>query len=253
MTELINSFELQSKLFTGKVEHTDLTDIDRAIAGFFQNVVHSLTVTDSDRVENQEFARFADRPAKVKVFSGNVEGEEDFIRKLVAKYCGGDEARARNEILPACYITRDPSFAFADLGEYVDVQAVGSLSNEEGEIYATINKSFLRLTYTLTAVAWSKPTLTRLMLGIMMWLRHTKSGRQHVFEAKTMIAGSPIVSTLSVEGRREAMGESGDIVLTETRLVSNRVTFDVIAEVYEAEEVVCTPVRFDLLGGDQVE
>ncbi len=253
MSELINSFGLQTQQFTGKVEHTDLTDIDRAISGFFQNVVHSLTVTDVNRVENKEFARFADRNAEVKVFSGRVEDEQDFVRKLVAKYCGGDEGRARNEILPACYVTRDPSFAFADLGEYVDAQNVGQLENDEGAVYATLNKSYLRMTYTLTAVAWSKPTLTRMMLGIMMWLRHTKAGRQHTFDAKTMIAGTPIVSRVSIEGRREALGEGGDIALSDSRLVSNRVSFDVIAEVFEAEEVVSVPVKVDLIGGEQLE
>ncbi len=253
MSELIGNFELNSQVFTGKVEHTDLTDIDRAVAGFFQGLVHSLTVTDTARVENQEFARFADREAKVKVFSGRVDSEEDFIRKLVAKYCGGDNARARNEILPACYVTREPSFAFTELGDYVDVKDVARLSNADGKTYATVNKSYLRMTYTLTAVAWSKPTLARLMLGVMMWLRHTKQGRQHTFEAKTMLAGAPLTSSISIEGRREGIGENGDVSLDETRLVSNRVTFDVIAEVFEAEEVTNTVVSLDLLGGGQLE
>ena len=55
--ESIIELPFSSKRFTGEVEHTELTDIDRAVGSFFQSVVHSLIVTDKARKENQEFAR----------------------------------------------------------------------------------------------------------------------------------------------------------------------------------------------------
>ena len=42
---------------TGVVEHTDLTDIDRAVARFFMGVVDSLVVTDAERPENDNERR----------------------------------------------------------------------------------------------------------------------------------------------------------------------------------------------------
>lgn len=40
-------------IYTGLTEHTDLEDVDRAVAGFFKAVVSSLVVTDTERRETK--------------------------------------------------------------------------------------------------------------------------------------------------------------------------------------------------------
>ncbi|CAH0543013.1 hypothetical protein [Vibrio marisflavi] len=237
MSDILSDFSiLCDEVFSGKTEHTDLTDIDRAVAGFFQHVIDTLTVTDTKRKENQEFARFVDRDKSTKLYTGRFTDPNHFLQKLVGKL--GDKVKnERNHVLPTSYITRDQSLVFSDGSDYTDMTQSATLNTESGEAYAYLNKSFLKLNYELTVIAWSEPALIRIMLGIMMWLRHTKNGRQHVFKAKTMIAGAPVESAITITSPRDVTSSVVDLSLDETRLVGMSASFEVAVEVFEAEEV----------------
>ncbi|EJL6752037.1 hypothetical protein NMS21_004827 [Vibrio alginolyticus] len=222
--------------FDGKVEHTELTDIDRAVAAFFQNVLDSLVVTDTKRRENSEFSRFVGRNKSRKIYYGNFNDPVSFLSKLTAKL--GDKVKAnRNELLPVCYITRDPVIGFVDGAEYVDIPDCGELTNEKGQPYAVINKSFVALTYRINTLAWNQSTLSRLALGLMVWLRHTKGKRKHVFRAKTMLASTEMEISIEIRGRKDAMTEPAEVDHENTRLFASSISFEVIAEVYEAESI----------------
>ncbi len=221
---------------TGMVEITDLTDIDRAVSSFIQGLFGVMTVTDVDRPENKEFARYADRGDKYKLFYGQFDDPNDFLSKVAAKI-GIDIDKKRNAILPTAYISRDPSISFADGSDYVDATNIDQLANDNG-VYATVNQSFVKLNYTVTGVAWSRPTLERMMLGLMLWLRHAKKGRKHTFTAKTMLAGAQVESTISVLSRKEVVGDVVEIPREQNRIVAMSVSLEVVAEIYEAEEVV---------------
>ena len=249
--EVIAEFDFSYDSFTGATEHVNLTDIDRAVAGFFQHVVNTLTVTDIERDENQEFARFCDRPKNRKLYAGKFKDPEHFVRTLASKL-GKDIHSDRKELLPACYISRDNSLTFADGNDYKDATDVARLSNSSGP-YAQLNHSFLKLSYTVTGVAWTEPTLTRLMLGLMMWLRHTKAGRPHTFNAKTMIANAPIECLVSVGSKKDAIGEGVEIPVDTSRIVAMSVMFEITAEVYEAEEIMRVKAKSQLMGGGQIE
>jgi hypothetical protein len=252
MEDVLLEFPFQYDTLTGKVEHTDLTDVDRAVAGFFQGVIGSLTVTDDERAENQEFARFSRRDRKAKLYAGDFDDPQTFLRKL-ASHVGGDIKSQRNELLPTCYVSRIPSLAFADGSDYVDIPQCAELTNEQGESYAVLNKSFVKLNYVVTGVAWSKPTLMRLMLGLMMWIRHTKQGRQHTFKAKTTLAGAPVEVAVSILSKKDALGQAVEIPHDESRVVAMSLDFEVVAEVYEAEELVRQQGRGELVQGAYIE
>lgn len=240
-------------IYTGLTEHTDLEDVDRAVAGFFKAVVSSLVVTDTERRENKEFARFAERPSNRKIYMGSAPDTQQFVRKLVAKLGSGENAIPRNELLPAVLITREPGFTFADGMDYGDLTGHGELKNQAEEAYANVNKSFVKLNYTIKAVAWNRPTLNRLALGMMMWIRHTKQGLKHTFQAKTMLAGVPLNVAISVEGRREAALEPEEFDFESNRVMALPFSVEVVAEVYEAEELIQKPIVVDLMEGDFIE
>lgn len=149
-------------------------------------------------------------------------------------------------------MSRDPTIMFSDLGEYDDVSGVGELFGDSGA-YATLNKSFLNLTYNVLLVAWNRPTLDRLAVGLLMWLRHTKQGRKHVFEAKTKIAGSPVQLKIAVKGRKDASIEGQEFDFEGSRSVSAQIAIEVTAEVYEAEAINLVEGRAVVTGGDHVE
>jgi hypothetical protein len=240
-------------IYTGMTEHTDLEDVDRAVAGFFKAVVSSLVVTDTARPENKEFARFVDRPSNRKIYMGSTPDTQTFVRKLVKKLGQGENAIPRNELLPAVLISRDPGFTFADGTDYTDLTHYAAMTNDSSEIYAHVNKSFVKMTYTIKAVAWNRPTLNRLALGLMMWIRHTKQGLKHTFQAKTMLAGAPLTVNVSIEGRREAALMPEEFDFEENRVLTLPFSVEVVAEVFEAEQVVRTPILVDLMEGDLIE
>lgn len=243
----------QADIYTGLTEHTDLEDVDRAVAGFFKAVISSIVVTDTSRPENKEFARFVERPSSRKIYMGSAPDTPTFMRKLVAKLCKGNNAVPRNELLPAVLISRDPGFSFSDGSDYTDLTHFGSLRSESEETYAHVNKSFVKMTYTVKAVAWNRPTLNRLALGMMMWIRHTKQGLKHTFKAKTMLAGTPMTVNISIEGRREAALMPEEFDFEENRVLTLPFSVEVVAEVFEAEQVVQTPILVDLMEGDILE
>ncbi|MCG6387509.1 hypothetical protein K6U51_12720 [Vibrio fluvialis] len=241
-------------VFTGITEHTDLEDVDRAVAGFFKMVVNSLVVTDTSRLENREFASFAKRNPQRKVFITRTQDTEATVRKLVKALCDGPDAVKRNEVLPAVVIHRSPGFLFSDGTDYTDLSRVSELKNSEGDrTYAYVNKSFVKLTYTLKAIAWNEQTLNRLALGMMMWIRHTKQGLKHTFKAKTMLAGVATEVNISIEGRREAALSPEEFEFEQNRVLSLPFTVDVVAEVLEAEQVIQTPISIDIMEADYIE
>lgn len=239
-------------VYTGITEHTDLEDVDRSVATFFKMVVNSLTVTDTSRLENKEFASFSARDANRKVFMSRTPDTQAIVRKLVKKLCDGKNPLPRNEVLPAVIIHRSPGFVFSDGSDYVDNTRVGGLKDGD-ELRYYLNKSYVKLSYTLKAIAWNEQTLNRLALGMMMWIRHTKQGLKHTFHARTMIAGSPIEVSISIEGRREAALEPEEFDFENGRVLALPFTVDVVAEVFEAEQVINTPISVDIMEAEFIE
>ncbi|UTZ44585.1 hypothetical protein [Vibrio campbellii] len=248
---ILVEFPYHYREFTGAVEHTELTDIDRAVGSFFQEVLNTLHVVDSARKENEEFARFCEKPKQHKLFGGKFLNPQDFLQKLTAK-TGAQIKAERNELLPTAYITRDPVISFPDGDAYIDIKGCAELYSGDS-LYATVNKSFITLAYTVTTVAWNKSTLARMALGVMMWTRHQKKGRKHVFQAQTMLAGSPITINIELTAMKDAMAEPAEIDHENTRLYSSTIRFEVIAEVYEAEELVEKTGRVDIGEGYAIE
>lgn len=232
----------------GSVEHTELTDIDRAVGSFFQMIIDNLKVADEARKENEEFARFCSRPRNQKLYSGEFSSPQEFLTKLASKLKITVDSD-RNNLLPTAYITRDPVVTFCDGSDYADISGVAELTNgDTGVPYAIVNKSYARLTYIITTLAWSKATLSRIALGLLMWNRHTKNGRKHVFSAKTMLAGSPMDINIELVGRKEGMGEPVEVDHESTRLFASSIQFEVIAEVFEAESMVTTVGKISVEG-----
>ncbi len=251
--DLIADLPLVATSFTGMTEHTDLVDIDRAVSGFVQSVVNSLVVTDDERTTNKEFARFAKRDKRRKTYLGRAENAQGFVKRLVSKFCSGPNAMERKDVLPAVLVSRDSGITFADGGEYTDITGVDRALTAEGVAYASLNKSFVILNYTALCVAWSEPTLDRLALGILLWLRHQKAGMKHTFKAKTMLAGVPIELNVSIRLRRDISVVGDPFDFENDRLLALPIPIEVEAEVYEAEQIVEKAVTVALAGGDQIE
>lgn len=230
---------------TGVVEHTDLTDIDRAVARFFMGVVDSLVVTDAERPENKEFATFVKRDKKQKMYLGTYDTHQEFLKDLVSK-SKTDEAGAKNELLPVFYMSRDPSLSFADGSDYVDQTHFDKVKNENGEVFAVLSKSFVKVTYTIHALAWNKSTLSRMGLGLAVWLRHIKKGRKHTFKAKTSLAHIDIESSVSVDIPKDLIGTPSSMPFAEGRLNALTFTTDIVAEVYEAEAVTMNTIKYSI-------
>ncbi len=249
---ILIQFPYQYREFTGAVEHTELTDIDRAVGSFFQGVLDTLHVVDRARKENEEFARFCDKPRQHKLFGGEFLSPQDFLQKLTSKT--GKQIKAeRNELLPSAYITRDPVISFPTGDAYIDITGYGELHTSDGKPYAAVNKSFVTLAYTLTAVAWNKSTLARMALGVMMWTRHQKKGRKHVFQAQTKLAGSPMSINIELTAIKDAMAEPAEIDHENTRLYASTIRFEVISEIYEAEALTEKTGRIEVGGGVAIE
>lgn len=232
--------------YCGAVEHTELTDIDRAVASFFQTVINSLVVVDTTRRENSEFARFVARDKQSKLYAGTFESPQDFLTKLTAK-TGKQVSSERNELLPVAYISRDPALTFVSDAADIDATNMGELTNEEtGEVYATVNKSFVVMQYSINILAWSKETLSRIAFGLMMWTRHKKSGRPLVFQAESRIAGAPVQLNIKLSGADSVMGEPIEISLNESRLYGLTLRFDFTSEIYEAESLTMRQGRIEV-------
>jgi hypothetical protein len=249
---ILIEFPYHYRDFTGAVEHTELTDIDRAVGSFFQGVLDTLRVVDDSRKENEEFARFCEKPTKHKLFGGEFLSPQDFLQKLTSKT--GKQIKAeRNELLPTAYITRDPVISFPVGDAYIDITGYGELDTSDGKPYAVVNKSFVTLAYTVTAVAWNKSTLARMALGMMMWTRHQKKGRKHVFQAQTMLAGSPTTINIELTAMKDVMAEQAEIDHENTRLYASTIRFEVIAEIYEAEALAEKVGVIEIGGGVAIE
>ncbi|UTM60425.1 hypothetical protein L4174_023870 (plasmid) [Photobacterium sp. CCB-ST2H9] len=245
--ELLSFNELQIEP-SGPVEHTDFTDINRAVATFAGGVLNALVITDTERKENQEFARFANKSIREKLFLGRFEDAQSFIQEVAAKRKSipgkGEKEPDIRSLLPACHIYRETEFSFTEGDDYQDLTGFGELSGDSGNVFASINKSFVKLTYTLVVLSWNRETADRIALGFSMWLRHTKKGRKHVFSAQTKIASASIRSTIEVNTPRNISPLSEVVDINKQRVFGYRISFDVIAEVYEAEAVEASLMRY---------
>ncbi|WP_413113429.1 hypothetical protein [Thaumasiovibrio sp. DFM-14] len=232
---------------TGITETTDLTDIDRAVATKIATIMEKLKVTDQSRQENKEFARFAAKPIHEKVHVGTFDTPKELLRKLAGK------EKARNSLFPCVNIARRTEFEFAEPGEHIDVKGSHVLKAAGDNVTAVVNTSFVNLSYTVTLMAWEKSTVTRMALGLALWLRNTKRGRQHSFIAKTALMGLPVEQVCQIKARADLMPADASESFNEDRL--NAVTFDieVLATVFEAEEVTAETFRVMLSNGEIIK
>lgn len=233
---------------SGPVEHTDLTDIDRAVASFISSIIQTWQLTDVTRAENKEFGRFLEREPNKQLYVGEFESHEDFLRKLSghvqksSKTTTTDDAQkmVRNEMLPAMYISRDGTFIFDDTGEHNDETWSQQMSGEkDGEevIIGMVNKSYPHLTYSITVLTWEKSTISRISTALTMWLRHTKIGRKHVFKAKTKIAGAPYELNVYTQAARGITGTPEPVNFGEKRIWGQTFAIEFISEFVEVEAV----------------
>ncbi|HBN6266141.1 TPA: hypothetical protein L3N15_004122 [Vibrio parahaemolyticus] len=233
---------------SGLVEHTDLTDIDRAVAAFLLRVICSFTITDRARKENKEFAQFIDRADNTKLCLGIFDSHEDFLKKWSAecqkrsKAKVGDETKTqRDDMLPVFYVGRDLTFVYNETDGHNDETWCETLYDdpdaENPVTLGKVNKSYPRLTYNVTVLAWEKSTISRLATGVTMWLRHTKLGRKHTFSADTIIAGAPMQLGVSVEGARDITGMPVPVDFGESRIWGQSFAIEFTSEFVEVEFV----------------
>lgn len=230
---------------TGDIEVTDLTDIDRAVARVIGGAIDSMVVTDKKRRENTEFDRFTAKSIKEKLYIGQFDDPASFLSTL-AKNSKQDSLQERKNMLPVFYLYREPGFSFTDGSDYVDLTNCAELLDQNGQRYANINKSFLKLSYTLTALAWEKATVTRMGLGMTMRMRHARNGRKYAFKAKTMIAGSSVDLHCEIDLLRDTMATSITPSFVENRINGLVIQIEVVAEVMEAIGVTIKPRRLEL-------
>lgn len=253
-------FSIKSVEPTGQVEHTDLTDIDRAVGSFILGIVERFEITDRKRKENTEFVSFIERPRETKVYSGIFDSHTEFLQKLSSKVqkesksdAGGEKVMERNNMLPVIYVGRDMTFSYNSTDGYVDQTWFQTLTgeNEAGKTVeiGKLNKSYPRLTYNVNVLAWNKSTIARLATGITMWLRHTKKGRKHTFTARTEIAGIPVDLNVSVESARDITGFPVPIVMNEERLWGQTFAIEFTSEFLEVEAVSEKSIRVEVSGG----
>ncbi|HIF9321691.1 TPA: hypothetical protein ACX6QP_002188 [Photobacterium damselae] len=243
--ELITlNFNDYDEIAGGAIEYTDLTDIDTAVANMFGRHIHRMVVVDGTRKENKEFDGFQKRDITQKFHIGQFDDPFSFLKKLLSKT--PDDATAnpnknRSTMLPCCYLYRDLSVGFCDGSDYVDIPDFAELKNEKGDVYAIVSKSFMKINYTISSMAWNKPTASRLGIGLAMYLRKNKRDRPHVLKAKSMIAGAPVVLNIEINEPQMVAGDPIDVTFNENRAFGNTFMFEVIAEVLEAREVTPAP------------
>ncbi|WP_419238330.1 hypothetical protein ACN08P_23240 (plasmid) [Photobacterium leiognathi subsp. mandapamensis] len=238
------SFSIDKNVPTGKVETTDLTDVDRAVANYFKAAISELSVADKTRPENKEFSRFEARDISKKMYAGQFDTPQEFVEKLVEK-CS-DKGKARSELFPVFYISRDPAVSFTDGTDYADITNYGEIKSPTGETLAVVNKSFAKFNYTINALAWDKSTIGRMALGVAMFARHQGVHSKRHFTAKTMIGGIPLTMNVELNIPRDALGESISAPFAETRLNGISFSFEVIAEVYAAIFTESRPITVNV-------
>ena len=233
---------------SGPVEHTDLTDIDRAVASFLQGIIQTWQCTDRNRKENKEFIQFLDREPETKLYVGLFDSHVDFLQKLASrtqkKSKSLDEEGAakmlRNNMLPVLYVGRDLTFTYSETGDHRDETWSQDLVAEVDGVQTVIgkvNKSYPLLTYNINVLAWEKSTISRICTGLTMWLRHTKIGRKHVFKARTQICGAPYELNVEVRGARDVTGFPVEIDMKTDKLWGQTFSIEFVSEFVEVEAV----------------
>lgn len=235
---IIEWFE-NEEIETGFSEVTDLTDIDKAVAKVIGKALQTMVVTDTKRKTNSEFYRFTQKPMKEKLMIGQF----DDVNTFVSTFAGSETPR--NSIFPIVYLYRDSSIVFADGTDYKDIMYQAEIMDNNGNKTANIHKSFVKLTYTVTALAWEKSTSDRLGLNLAMWLRHMKN-TERSFTAKTMIAGAAVELKGEINGQRDTMTSSVTMPYSETKLNGQSIMIEVTTETLEAIAVDVKKSRWQL-------
>ncbi len=214
-----------------ETEVTDLVDIDRRVAEYFMDAIHMFSVTDTERKENKEFVNFMNLDAKLKVFYGQYDDPKQFIDKLASK-----KLRERDNLLPAVYIGRQPTITFADGSDYVDEHCQDIHRSSDDSILGQVYKSYLKITYDVSLLAWNQAVSDRLALGLAMWLRNPKA-KKRTFTAQTKVANTALESQISLEGKKDVMFEPLMFEAEKRRVTGHRMSIDVVAEVFEVVAV----------------
>ncbi|HIF9347090.1 TPA: hypothetical protein ACX6RX_003201 [Photobacterium damselae] len=256
---IIDQFKFPAYESTGMVECTDFVDVDRAMLSFIGRIVNAMTVTDTKRAENREFAAFIEKPLNERLYSGYFETPQEFIRTLKSK--SNDKTTDIKTLLPSMYLSRDLNISFCDGSDYIDIaNAYQICSKEDDKPYANINKSFSKLNYTLTCLAWNKSTCDRIALSILMWLRNIKkrqtgkesnknpsnTDRLTNFIATTKIAGVTIPQAIEINIIDTMTADSIGMFFDNSRLYGYSFSFEVIAEAFEAEFIIDQSINLQL-------
>ena len=219
---------------TSKVEHTSLIDIDRAVAAWMLSLINQMHVHDDERPEYQELKQFYQKTALSKLFIGEFDSADDFLKKLSARHQKNcDDDVIRNDLLPVMYTSRDLTISYAERDGQTDLYNVGQQKISDTHDIS-ISKSYPILSYKLHVLAWQQHTACHLAMSILMYLRHTRANSHHKFKAKTQLAGKITELNVALTGSPGYISEAQPLMVNEKRLYGQTITLEFETEQLEA-------------------
>lgn len=218
MIENPTGIYVKSSSDTGKVEVSSFKDVDTALENRIGYVLDKLVVSNPEHRRNKALAAFAARPIGEKIASG----EFDSPRKFLLAFNRSAQKKGGKVLLPMVYVTRDPSFGFADKGVQNDTGSAYPMIKDDQIGWFDISTAVL--SYRVNLVGWQQDDIESLGLLLAMWMRHKND--EHEFTAKTKIADIPYELSVSIEERDYVTVDSASAPFDEdkTRVMSVSLT-----------------------------
>ncbi len=141
-------------------------------------------------------AGWKNRAPQYAIMLGEFDTPKEFLIALAKQLSAQppEGVRPPQVELPAVYVTRDPSIAFADpsMSAMTDIPEVGVINNDQDEAIARLMLSPGSFTYSINIVGGHDDDISPLALLLQMWLRDKRSN--HQFEVRTKILNTEIAT-----------------------------------------------------------
>ena len=230
----------QEITFDGRIETTDLVDVDNALVKVLAKLLDTLYVHNANHKRNKRLHAFLSRPKPSdKVGMGEFDDPKDFVKALSSrirskKTAEGDRLKEQDGKveLPFVFVARDPSIRFDTDYNRSDVRKCADMRDDDGNFLAEVDMSTFMLSYNVYLVGWHHHEVSQLATHFAMWLRIPTSER--LFTYKSALYAEPVELNAILVETNDVTFENASVPVEEGKLQSLTFSLTVSANVLQA-------------------
>lgn len=231
---LIASLTEQYLQPTGEFEVSGFHDVDNAFASYISRTFDMARINQVT-TENKAFNRFIESPPASRVVVGKFDSLVEFLQMLRRSRGRPKAPQVSTDELPVINISRSFDVVYSTSDNKRDTRAELKLdilkSVKTRQPFAALDRSQAALSFTVTAMAFEKETLSLMLNSLTMFFRF---GLHQSYSVPVQLANTPVDLDCTFTDARDLIWSDMSAPLATDRLFAASVTLTLNTDVVRA-------------------